>query len=69
MEKNLTIKDFKGYNLEALEEWNQGIYTEQELVELFKGELKPIYSKSKNPVDDLIPKYPKQNVLNYKPRK
>ena len=69
MEKNLTIKDFEGYNLEALEEWNQGIYTEQELVELFKGELQPIYSKSKNPVDDLIPKRPKQNVLNYKPKK
>lgn len=64
MEKNLTIKDFKGYNLEALEEWNKGIYTEQELVELFKGELKPIYLEG-----DLIPKHPKQNVLNYKPKK
>lgn len=60
MERNLTIQDLinMGYNIEALEEYFQGIYTKDELVQMLNNELEPMYLKG-----ELIPKdYPKKRI-------
>lgn len=52
-EYNITIKDFDnmGFNTDALHHWNQGIYTKEELLEMFYNNQKPMYTEG-----DLIPK-------------
>ena len=60
MERNLTIQDLinMGYNINALEEYYQGIYTKEELVQMLNNELEPIYLEGK-----LIPQdYPKKII-------
>lgn len=60
MERNLTIQDLinMGYNINALEEYYQGIYTKEELVQMLNNELEPIYLEGK-----LIPQdYPKKRI-------
>lgn len=60
MERNLTIQDLinMGYNINALEEYYQGIYTKEELVQMLHNELEPIYLEG-----ELIPQdYPKKRI-------
>lgn len=60
MERNLTIQDLinMGYNIEALEEYYQGIFTKEELVQILNNELEPIYLEG-----ELIPQdYPKKII-------
>ena len=59
MEKNLTIRDLinMGYNITALEEYYQGIYTNEELEQIFNNELEIIYLKG-----ELIPKSKKEII-------
>ena len=60
MERNLTIQDLinMGYNIEALEEYYQGIFTKEELVQILNRELEIIDLKGK-----LIPHdYPKKII-------
>lgn len=60
MERNLTIQDLinMGYNINALEEYYQGIYTKEELVQMLNNELEPIYLEG-----ELIPQdYPKKRI-------
>lgn len=69
MEKDLTIQDLisMGYNIEALEEYYQGIYTNEELKQILNNELEIMYltgnhlPEYKN--NNLIPKY-KKNVIS-----
>lgn len=59
MEKNLTIHDLinMGYNITALEEYYQGIYTNEELKQILNNELDIMYLKG-----ELIPKSKKEII-------
>ena len=61
MEKNLTIQDLisMGYNIEALEEYYQGIYTNEELKQILNNELEIIYLKG-----NLIPKDYSKKIIS-----
>ena len=60
MEKDITIKDLiaMGYNIEALEEYYQGIYTEDELKQILNGELDIMYTTG-----DLFPPIKKSGKI------
>lgn len=68
MEKNLTIHDLinMGYDIDALEEWYQGIYTNEELKQILNNELEIMYTEENHLPEykgnKLIPKYKKEII-------
>jgi hypothetical protein len=65
-EEELTLQDLinMGYNIEALEEWFQGVYTKEELKQILNNELDIMYlGNNKLPEytdNQLIPNYKKK---------